>query len=181
MSIPTLEKIPIQERCFLFAERVVKLAQHLSQTKKENVMSKQVLRCGTAIGANVEDATGSSTGTDYCARISIAYKEARKTSYWLRLLRAGEFLTECQFKSIYADVETLCRILWTIRKHSQAQLRAQEQAARAHNRGDSSQIEFVDPVTAANNANSPARAFAPPGAHEDEDTDTDSTPPSAKK
>lgn len=136
-------------------------------------MSKQVLRCGTAIGANVEDATGSPTGTDYCARISIAYKEARKTSYWLRLLRAGEFLTEHQFKSIHADVETLCRILWTIRKHAQEQLRAQEQSARVGNKVNRSQIEFVDPATVVQNAPDPKPSFTPPGAHDDADAGND--------
>ena len=74
------------EKSFSFALRIVKLYQHLSGKKKEFVLSKQVLRSGTSIGANLEESRGAQTPSDFQTKISIAYKEARETSYWLRLL-----------------------------------------------------------------------------------------------
>lgn len=99
------------EKSFSFALRVVKLYQHLSEKKKEFVLSKQVLRSGTSIGANLEESRGAQSPSDFQAKISIAYKEARETSYWLRLLYASKYLTERQFASLHADCEELIRIL----------------------------------------------------------------------
>ena len=99
------------EKSFSFALRIVKLYQHLSEKKKEFVLSKQVLRSGTSIGANVEESRGAQSSPDFQAKISIAYKEARETSYWLRLLFASKYLTERQFTSLHADCEELIRIL----------------------------------------------------------------------
>lgn len=78
------------EKSFSFALRTVKLYQHLSEKKKEFVLSKQVLRSGTSIGANLEESRGAQSSSDFQAKISIAYKEARETSYWLRLLFASK-------------------------------------------------------------------------------------------
>ena len=102
---------PAVEKSFSFALRIVKLYQHLSDRKKEFVLSKQVLRSGTSIGANIEESVGAQTPSDFQAKISIAYKEARETSYWLRLLHASKYLTERQFNSLHADCEELIRIL----------------------------------------------------------------------
>ena len=99
------------EKSFSFALRIVKLYQHLSEKKKEFVLSKQVLRSGTSIGANVEESRGAQSTPDFQAKISVAYKEARETSYWLRLLYASKYLTERQFASLHADCEELIRIL----------------------------------------------------------------------
>ena len=99
------------EKSFSFALRIVKLYQHLSGKKKEFVLSKQVLRSGTSIGANLEESRGAQTPSDFQTKISIAYKEARETSYWLRLLFASKYLTERQFASLYADCEELIRLL----------------------------------------------------------------------
>ena len=99
------------EKSFSFALRVVKLYQHLSEKKKEFVLSKQILRSGTGIGANLEESRGAQTPSDFQAKISIAYKEARETSYWLRLLYSSKNLTERQFASLHADCEELIRIL----------------------------------------------------------------------
>ena len=101
----------MMEKSFLFALRIVKLYQHLSEKKKEFVLSKQVLRSGTSIGANPEESRGAQSSPDFQAKISIAYKEARETSYWLRLLFASKYLTERQFNSFYTDCEELIRIL----------------------------------------------------------------------
>ena len=99
------------EKSFSFALRIVKLYQHLSEKKKEFVLSKQVLRSGTSIGANVEESRGAQSSPDFQAKISVAYKEARETSYWLRLLYASKFLTERQFASLHTDCEELIRML----------------------------------------------------------------------
>ncbi len=99
------------EKSFAFALRIIKLYQHLSDKKKEFVLSKQILRSGTSIGANLEESRGAQSPSDFQAKISIAYKEARETSYWLRLLYASKYLTERQFGSLHTDCEELIRIL----------------------------------------------------------------------
>lgn len=105
---------PGLEKSFDFALRIVKLYQHLSGKKKEFVLSKQILRSGTSIGANFEEAHGAQSDLDFQAKISIAYKEARETSCWLRLLKASNYLTEKQFNSIYPDCEELIKITTSI-------------------------------------------------------------------
>ena len=102
---------PAAEKSFSFALRIVKLYRHLSDKEKEFVLSKQVLRSGTSIGANVEESLGAQTPADFQTKISIAYKEALETSYWLRLLNASKFITDKQFNSIYSDCSELIRIL----------------------------------------------------------------------
>ncbi len=80
----------VRDKSYAFAIRIVKLYQHLSTKKKEFVLSKQILRCGTSIGANVEEALGGQSRADFVSKMSIAYKEARETCYWLRLLKDTE-------------------------------------------------------------------------------------------
>ena len=99
------------EKSFAFALRIVKLYQHLSDKKKEFVLSKEILRSGTSIGANLEVSRGAQSPSDFQAKISIAYKESRETSYWLRLLYASKYLTERQFNSLHSGCEELIRIL----------------------------------------------------------------------
>ncbi|TYQ25483.1 four helix bundle protein [Pseudanabaena sp. UWO310] len=106
----------VQQKSYAFAVRIVKLYQYLISTKKEYVLSKQILRSGTSIGANVEEAIGGQSKADFIHKLSIAYKEARETSYWLRLLKDTDYLTEKEFQSIHPDVEELCRIIGSIQK-----------------------------------------------------------------
>ena len=106
----------VQTKSYAFAVRIVRLYQHLSSNKKEFVLSKQILRSGTSIGANVEEALGGQSRADFLAKLSIAYKEARETSYWLRLLKDTGYLTETEFDSIHADAEEVCRIIGSIQK-----------------------------------------------------------------
>ncbi len=108
----------VQEKAFQFAVRIVKLYQFLCEQKKEYVLSKQILRCGTSIGANVEEAQGGISRPDFSNKIAIAYKEAKETSYWLRLLHATGYLDQSAFNSIYADCEELCKLLYAILKKS---------------------------------------------------------------
>ncbi len=106
----------IKCKTYAFAVRIVRLYQHLCLKKKEYVLSKQVLRCGTSIGANVEEAIGGQSRADFVSKMSVAYKEARETSYWLRLLKDTDYLTPSQFSDIHADAEELCRIMASILK-----------------------------------------------------------------
>ncbi len=106
----------VRDKSYAFAVRIIRLYQHLSATKKEFVLSKQVLRCGTSIGANVEEAIGGQSRADFVAKMTIAYKEARETSYWLRLLKDTDYLTQNEFESIYTDAEELCRIIASIQR-----------------------------------------------------------------
>jgi four helix bundle protein len=87
----------IAKKSYDFAIRIAKLYKHLSSDKREFVLSKQVLRCGTSIGANVEEAIGGISRKDFKAKMSIAYKEARETDYWLRLLHDTEFIDSNAF------------------------------------------------------------------------------------
>jgi four helix bundle protein len=104
----------VQQKSFAFAIRVVNAYKYLTEQKKEFVLSKQLLRSGTSIGANVEEATGGQSKKDFIAKISICYKEARETKYWLNLLTATDYLDEKLSKSLLDDAEELCKILSSI-------------------------------------------------------------------
>ncbi|MDR2843937.1 MAG: four helix bundle protein [Candidatus Symbiothrix sp.] len=104
----------IQERSFAFAIRIVRLYKYLSEEKKEFVMSKQLLRCGTSIGANIEESIGGQSDKDFLSKLSISYKEAREPMYWIKLLLATDYLNKEQAESMLNDAEELCNILGKI-------------------------------------------------------------------
>lgn len=104
----------IQDKSFAFAIRIVNAFKYLQEVKKEFVLSKQMLRSGTSIGANVEEAIGGQSKKDFIAKISISFKEAKETKYWLRLLAATNYLEEQESKTLLEDTEELCKILSTI-------------------------------------------------------------------
>ena len=106
----------VQEKSYAFALRVVKMYQHLTKPRKEFVLSKQVLRSGTSIGANVEEAIGGQSRKDFAAKLNIAYKEARETHYWLRLLRDSGYLNETESTSILTDCDELLKLTGSILK-----------------------------------------------------------------
>jgi four helix bundle protein len=95
----------IVDKSFAFAVRAVKAYQYLTQERKEYVLSRQFLRSGTAIDANVEEAIGAQSQADFLSKMSIAYKEARETRYWIRLLEATEYFTEKQTNDLLQDVD----------------------------------------------------------------------------
>lgn len=101
-----------------FAVRIVKLYQYLCVEKREFVLSKQLLRSGTSIGANVKEAIRGQSKADFISKMSIALKEASETEYWLELLHETDFLDRKQFESIYADNQELLKILTSIVKAS---------------------------------------------------------------
>ena len=106
----------IQNKSFLFAIRIVNLCKHLQNEQKEFVLSKQLLRSGTSIGANVSEAQQGQSKADFAHKISIALKEAYETNYWLRLLHATDYLTKKEFDSIIKDCSELERIMIAITK-----------------------------------------------------------------
>ena len=106
----------IEEKSFKFAVRIVNLNKHLVTEKKEYVMSKQLLRSGTSIGANVSESQRGQSKPDFYAKLSIALKEANETCYWIRLLHATDYLTDKEFDSLFSDVNELISILVAICK-----------------------------------------------------------------
>lgn len=108
----------IQEKTFLFAIRIVNLYKYLCENKKKYVLSKQLLRSGTSIGANVEESIGGHSKADFVAKLVISYKEARETSYWLKLLQATNYLTQKESEDMLKDNEEILKILGTIIKNT---------------------------------------------------------------
>lgn len=106
----------IQIKSYAFAVRIVKVYQFLQNEKKEFVLSKQLLRCGTSIGANVEEAIGGQSNKDFFAKLTIAYKEARETHYWIRLLKDTDYLSKEQSEILLNDVTELLKIIGSIQK-----------------------------------------------------------------
>ena len=103
-----------------FALRVIKLYKYLCGKKREFVMSKQIMRSGTSIGANVREATRAQSTPDFISKMNIALKEAEETCYWLELLYESEYLDEKAFNSLYSDSMELLKILTSIVKTSRA-------------------------------------------------------------
>ena len=108
------------EKTFAFSIRVVKAYRYLVEEKKEFVMSKQFLKSGTSIGANSEEAIGGQSKADFLSKLSIAYKEARETHYWIRLLRATNYFEALQAQSLLDDNEEILRIIGKIQVTSRS-------------------------------------------------------------
>jgi four helix bundle protein len=106
----------VQIKSYAFAVRIIKVFKYLSEQKKEFVLSKQLLRCGTSIGANIEEAIGGQSEKDFFAKLTISYKEARETHYWIKLLKDTDYLTVEEADSLLKDVDELLRIIGSIQK-----------------------------------------------------------------
>lgn len=106
----------IQDKTYALALMVVKVSRSLMDEKKEFVLSRQLLRSGTAVGAIVEEAIGGQTDKDFFAKMTMAYKEARETKYWTRLLTDSDFLTKEQSVELLNDLEEILRIIGSIQK-----------------------------------------------------------------
>jgi four helix bundle protein len=106
----------IQTKSYGFALRIIKVYKYLSHEKKEFILSKQLLRSGTSIGANIEESIGGQSKADFFAKLTIAYKETRESKYWIRLLRDSEYLTVDQPEDLLKDVEELLKIIGSIQK-----------------------------------------------------------------
>jgi four helix bundle protein len=106
----------VQIKSYAFAVRIVKVLNYLSEQRKEYVLSKQLLRCGTSIGANIEEAIGGQSEKDFFAKLTISYKEARETHYWIRLLKDTDYLSVEEADNLLKDVDELLRIIGSIQK-----------------------------------------------------------------
>jgi four helix bundle protein len=113
-----LKENVIQQKSYTFAIEIIKLYKYLVGTKKEYVLSKQLLRSGTSIGANIEEALGGQSKRDFISKMSIAYKEARETKYWLSLLREAKYLTPQELTTVFDSCEEILRIIGKIQKTS---------------------------------------------------------------
>lgn len=111
-----MKSILIKDKSFEFAVRIVRLNVFLRGIKKEYILLKQILRSGTSIGANIEEASGAVSKADFKNKLSIAYKEARETYYWLKLLQRTNFINDKMFISLGGDCEEIKKILYTILK-----------------------------------------------------------------
>ena len=108
----------IKEKSYAFALRIVKAYKYLTQEQREFILSKQVLRSGTAIGALVWESVHAQSKADFINKINISLKEANETEYWLMLLKDSEYMDEKIFASIHKDCDELIRLLVSILKTS---------------------------------------------------------------
>ena len=104
----------IEVKSFNFAVRIVKLYRYLCEDKREYVLSKQLLKSGTSIGANISEAQRGQSKPDFYAKIAISLKEANETRYWIRLLHATDYLDDKEYKSLDSDINEIISILVAI-------------------------------------------------------------------
>lgn len=111
----------VKSKSYVFALQIVKLVQDLRHDHKEFVLTKQLLRAGTSIGANIEEASAAMSRKDFAAKMSIASREARETHYWLRLLTDTGYLPAETARPVLAECDQLIRMLTAIVKSTQKQ------------------------------------------------------------
>jgi len=112
----------LMDKSKAFALRIIKMYRYLCEEKKEFVLSKQVLRSGTSIGANIREGFHGQSYADFIAKLSIAQKETSETMYWLELLNESGYMEDEPFDSIYADCEELMKLLTFSLKKKKAAL-----------------------------------------------------------
>ena len=101
----------LRDKSFHFALRMIKLSKYLQTTHKEYILSKQILRSGTSIGALVREAQYAQSKADFLHKLTIALKEANETEYWLLLLSQSDYIDETMFNSIFPDIKELLKLL----------------------------------------------------------------------
>lgn len=106
----------VKDKSFKFAIRIVKRYQYLQSQKKELILSKQLLRSGTSVGAMVREAEHAETKADFKHKMGIAQKEINETIYWLELLKETDYLTNEQFESVYLDAVEVIKLITSIIK-----------------------------------------------------------------
>ena len=108
----------VRKKSYLFALRMIKAYKYLTQEQREFVLSKQVLRSGTSIGALVKEAEHAQSRADFVNKMNVALKEANETEYWLMLLKDSEYIEEKSYNSIHQDCSELIKLLASIVKTS---------------------------------------------------------------
>ena len=101
----------LKDKSYKFALRIVKLSKYLNEEKREFVLSKQILRSGTSVGANVVEANRAESTADFIHKLSISLKESFETEYWLNLLKDSEYISEVQSESLINDCNELQKML----------------------------------------------------------------------
>lgn len=107
----------VMQKSLAFSIRIVNLNKYLCSQKNEYVMSKQICKSGTSIGANIAEAQRAQSTADFVSKMKIALKEANETQYWLQLLRETKYITDKEFSSIHDDLVEILKILTAICKH----------------------------------------------------------------
>ena len=106
----------VGDKSLAFAKRIAKLYRFLVDKKKETIMSKQILRSGTSIGANIREGLFAQSRKDFISKMNIALKEAGETDYWIEILYSADYLTEMEYKSLKNDNDELIKMLSSIVK-----------------------------------------------------------------
>ena len=106
----------IVSKSFKFAIRIVKLYKYLCDNKKEYILSKQLLRCGTSIGANINESQDAQSKNDFISKLSKSLKEARETKYWIELLKETDYLSKKEAESLLVDLTEIIKLLVSIIK-----------------------------------------------------------------
>ena len=117
-----VKKNIVAENSFRFAVRITKLHKYLQKEKAEYILSRQLLRAGTSIGANIMEAQRAQSRADFLSKMSIALKEANETQYWLRLLYHAEYLSAAGFRSMHRDLGELLSLLTAICKKVKSEM-----------------------------------------------------------
>jgi four helix bundle protein len=113
----------IQEKSYQFALKIIKVYKNLTEVNKEYALSKQLLRCGTSIGANIEESIRGQSDKDFFSKITIAYKEARETHYWIRLLRDSGYIDSDLSIDLFNDCDEPLKIIGSIQKTMSSKIR----------------------------------------------------------
>jgi len=122
----------LREKSFAFAVRIVKLVQYMQSDKKEFVLSKQLLRSGTAVGALISEAQYGQSDADFLSKMNIALKEVNETVYWIKLLYAVDYLTEKEFTAINNDSEELLAMLVSTTKTMKTKIKAKNKKSTSN-------------------------------------------------
>ena len=117
-----MKKSIVRDKSKVFALSIINLYKHLTTNKKEYVISKQILRSGTSIGANINEASCSITKKEFLSKMYISYKEASESQYWLELLKDTNYINEDEFNSFNNDCKELIRLLSSITKSTRENL-----------------------------------------------------------
>jgi len=108
-----MRKTPIQTKSLHYAKRVVTIYKSLMYDKKEFILSRQFLKSGTSIGANIEEAVGSQSRKQFISKMYISYREARESRYWITLLKDGDYINKNIYKELMIDANELCKLIGT--------------------------------------------------------------------
>ncbi len=111
-----MKKDLLRKKSFAFALRIVKLSKYLQDEQKEYVLSKQILRSGTSVGALIREAQYAQSKADFLHKLTIALKETNETEYWLQLLKETDYITQKMYDSIYPEINELLKLLITSTK-----------------------------------------------------------------